>query len=76
MLPLQPLNLVMNRSMLALPPSKLVVHPAYPDTLKQYLDISNQLQGSPPGNEFQIQSLKAGDSAGCKGRRLCQGHCS
>lgn len=50
--------------MLALPPSKLVVHPAYPETLKQYLDISNQLQGTPPGNDFQIQSLKASVSTG------------
>ncbi|KAJ9531243.1 hypothetical protein QJQ45_006681 [Haematococcus lacustris] len=44
--------------MQALPPSKLVVPPAYVETLKSYLDLSQQLQGSPPGVEYEVLPLQ------------------
>ncbi|KAJ9531839.1 hypothetical protein QJQ45_021986 [Haematococcus lacustris] len=63
---------VASRSMQALPPSKLVVPPAYVETLKSYLDLSQQLQGSPPGVEYEVLPLQTGEELSLPSGFLCR----
>mmetsp|Transcript_4347 Transcript_4347/g.11794 ORF Transcript_4347/g.11794 Transcript_4347/m.11794 type:complete len:321 (-) Transcript_4347:206-1168(-) len=52
---------VSSRVLNSLPPSKIVLPPSYVENVKQYLDVSNRLQGDTPGFEYEVVQLEGND---------------